>query len=214
MKKLFSLLPLLLALTFAHAAGAPSSVSDFSAHLKALDQCIQENFGTEVDSQKAMYALYRTPDDVYSGNIAALVPEPTFFSLHTDASGLITDEPYRSFCPDPLAVSYLPVINCWSASEVYDRFSRYLADDILRPAFEENFCVFNDRVYLVRGPRGYGAVSMDVSRAVLLERNGNEYILQAPALLFGESDGYYTVFAQWDGNSLLITRYTQGQAAG
>lgn len=214
MKKLFSLLPLLLALTFAHAAYAPSSVSDFSAHLKALDQCIQENFGTEINHQQAMYALYQTPNDVYRGNIAALVPEQTFFSLHTDDSGLITDEPYRSYYPDPLTVSYFPVLNCRSASEVYDRFSQYLAASILRPAFEENFLVFDNRLYLVRGPRGYGTVSMDVSRAVLLEHNGNEYILQAPALLFGEPDGYYTVFAQWDGKSLLITRYTQGQAAG
>ena len=116
--------------------------------VECLNSCAREMFGAEVDY-----------DTIYHAGFDA-----------DGAPHLYLDgEPLPEGCEEDGTYSdYFPVANFSSLAEVRDSLSVYLSDEVMLtdPCREEmldrNFLEYEGALYLWRGSRGYGAITMDL----------------------------------------------------
>ena len=173
-------------------------ISAVTPHIKAFGEVISENFGSEIDIAGVCYAAY--PEK----NIDGIVPG----ELDDDEKVILVKDP--DVLPDGYQIdgtytSYIPVINYTDEDEAEERFSSLMNDDIFEDALDENFEEYKGKLYLVRGGRGYGAASVDVSSAEVVAVTGSGCTVKVKRLLFDEPDGEYFLNFKYTDNGFFLT---------
>lgn len=175
MKKtaLFALAACLLFL-MASCSAAPKSepfdaqtfLKDITPNVSCLDSCVQEVFGAQADMDTVYLAAYES-ESAYAGgtgNIALLFKQGE-------------EGKYTGYYIDPAYTSYYPVTNFKTNAEVADYLKKYLSQDIIDQWFSNDFLEYEGTLYLVRGARGYGAMTCDLgSLQYLEEKDGKQYV--------------------------------------
>ncbi len=145
---------------------AQTFLKDITPNVSCLDACVQEVFGAQADMDTVYLAAYES-ESAYAGgtgNIALLFQQGE-------------EGKYSNYYIDPAYTSYYPVTNFKTNAEVADYLKKYLSQDIIDKWFSNDFLEYDGTLYLVRGARGYGAMTCDLgSLQYLEEKDGKQYV--------------------------------------
>ena len=145
---------------------AQTFLKDITPNVSCLDSCVQEVFGAQADMDTVYLAAYES-ESAYAGgtgNIALLFQQGE-------------EGKYSNYYIDPAYTSYYPVTNFKTNAEVADYLKKYLSQDIIDKWFSNDFLEYDGTLYLVRGARGYGAMTCDLgSLQYLEEKDGKQYV--------------------------------------
>lgn len=141
-------------------------LKDITPNVSCLDSCVQEVFGAQADMDTVYLAAYES-ESAYAGgtgNIALLFQQGE-------------EGKYSNYYIDPAYTAYYPVTNFKTNAEVADYLKKYLSQDIIDKWFSNDFLEYEGQLYLVRGARGYGAMTCDLdSLQYLEEKDGKQYV--------------------------------------
>lgn len=175
-------------------------IAALSEHLTAFDEMVSESFGAEINDKNYYFAAYyeKAPEDFGE------LDENT---LLLDSSGIYNLP--ANYVSDPLAIMYFKVTNYKTEDEIEDRYKKYMDEDVFEELLEMNFEEYKDEVYLVRGGKGYGAVSIDKQSAEISAKTGNTYVVKVDKLLFGEHNGEFYLNVTKDVDGYIIESYKE-----
>ena len=141
-------------------------LQDITPNVNCLDSCVQEVFGAQADMDDAYLAAYES-ESAYAGGTGKIA---LLFQQGEESK-------YSGYYIDPAYTSYYPVTNFKTNAEVADYLKKYLSQDIIDKWFSNDFLEYDGTLYLVRGARGYGAMTCDLgSLQYLEEKDGKQYV--------------------------------------
>jgi hypothetical protein len=152
-------------------------LKDIAPNVDCLDSCVQEMFCADVDWDDEYVAAYKSKS-VYangSGKVALLF-KPS------------EDSKYKDYFIDPCYVSYYPVKNFKTNSDVVNYLKKFLSKEIINKWFSNNFLEYKGRLYLARGARGYGAMKCDLKSLKYVKEKGGKQYVTVNFKLFDELD--------------------------
>lgn len=152
-------------------------LEDIAPNVIYLDSCVQEMFCAEVDFDDSYLAAYESKSAYADGigNIALLFKPGE-------------ENKYADYFIDPTYSSYYTVTNFKTNSEVRDYLKKYLSDDIIDKWLLNDFLEYEGQLYLVRGSRGYGAVTCDLESVKYVEEKDGKQYVTVDFKLFDEFD--------------------------
>ncbi|WP_206459226.1 hypothetical protein [Anaerovorax sp. IOR16] len=152
-------------------------LEDIAPNVLYLDSCVQEMFCAEVDFDDSYLAAYESKSAYADGmGEIALLFKPG------------EESKYDDFFIDPTYSSYDTVTNFKTNSEVRDYLKKYLSDDVIDKWFLNDFLEYEGQLYLVRGSRGYGAVTCDLESVKYVEEKDGKQYVTVDFKLFDEFD--------------------------
>lgn len=164
---------------------------------------VAENFGIDADFENGKSAIINPKDG--SKKILDLSPY-----YREDGSRDLSSFPgYES---DPTDASYFEVLNYKSLSELCAYLDEYMLPEIYESYVADNFSEVDGVLYLVRGGRGYGAVTCGNITSVTPGSDSLEVI--AERQLFEEPDGLYILTLKEIGGRLKIVSALEEEAKG
>lgn len=140
-------------------------LENIAPNMAYLNSCVQEVFCAEADSDEYL-AAYES-ESAYADGMGeiALLYKPG------------EESKYADYFIDPAYSSYYTVTNFKTNSEVRDYLKKYLSDDVIDKWFSNDFLEYEEKLYLVRGSRGYGAVTCDLESVKYVEeKDGKQYV--------------------------------------
>ncbi len=160
----------------------------------ALNEVYRDEFSAEYYDTEDMTkkAVYESEDAFYNDDAPALL------------IGINEGLPSGYFA-DPAEAIYFPVYNFNSLAELYEHLSLYFTQNYIennQRLVEENFMEFDGTLYLVRGGRGYGMLSVGFDTIDYTNMSNNTLIIDQ--LTFGEPDGKAVVKFAYEDGSLKI----------
>ena len=145
---------------------AQTFLKDITPNVSCLDACVQEVFGAQADMDTVYLAAYES-ESAYAGgtgNIALLFQQGE-------------EGKYSNYYIDPAYTSYYPVTNFKTNADVAEYLKNYLSQDIVDKWFSNDFLEYDGQLYLVRGAKGYGAMTCDLnSLRYVEEKDGKQYV--------------------------------------
>ena len=109
-----------------------------------------------------------------------------------------------SYFEDPTMSSYYKVSNFQTNAEVRDSLWNHLSDAVIDEVFHDDFLEYEGALYLRRGSRGYGAVTIDLDSLKFVEQKNDRYYVTVDYLLFEEYDETMLLeFENRDGHWIL-----------
>ena len=161
--------------------------------MECLNQCELELFGAEVDVDTTYYGVYESEEAYDNG-------EGTVAKLYLPGE----EEQVASYFEDPTMSSYYKVSNFQTNAEVRDSLRNYLSDAVIDEVFHDDFLEYEGALYLRRGSRGYGAVTIDLDSLKFVEQKNDRYYVTVDYLLFEEYDETMLLeFENRDGHWIL-----------
>lgn len=145
---------------------AQTFLKDITPNVGCLDACVQEVFGAQADMDTVYLAAYES-ESAYAGGTGKIA---LLFQQGEEGK-------YSNYYIDPAYTSYYPVTNFKTNAEVADYLKKYLSQDIIDKWFSNDFLEYDGTLYLVRGARGYGAMTCDLgSLQYLEEKDSKQYV--------------------------------------
>lgn len=186
----------LTACTESSAFDETAFLEEIQPHVACLNQCELELFGAEVDFDREYLGVYESEEayDDGRGKVVKLyLPEE--------------EDSVAGYFIDPTISSYYKVANFQTNAQVRDSLRQYLSDDIIDTVFRDDFLEYEDGLYLRRGSRGYGAVTIDLDSLQFVERKDDRYYVSVDYLIFEKYDQTVTlVFENIDGKWILTDK--------
>ncbi|MBM6829829.1 hypothetical protein H9X85_08845 [Anaerotignum lactatifermentans] len=169
-------------------------LEEIAPNILCLDSCELEMFGADVDFEEEYFCVYESEQSYDNGwgPVAKLYQEGEEATV-------------SEYFPDPVMSSYYPVRNFQTNEEVRAHLEEFLSPEITEEKFHDDFLEYDGKLYLVRGARGYGAITCDKESVAFLEKQGDSYYATMDYLYFGDYD--YTVkleFQKKDGKWMLM----------
>ena len=128
----------------------------------------------------------------------------TEFLFHNRESLPGEEEQVASYFEDPTMSSYYKVSNFQTNAEVRDSLWNHLSDAVIDEVFHDDFLEYEGALYLRRGSRGYGAVTIDLDSLKFVEQKNDRYYVTVDYLLFEEYDETMLLeFENRDGHWIL-----------
>lgn len=208
MKKLLAiLLPAVLALTACQKQSAFNEeefLNEIKPNVEVLNSCNEEMFGAEVDFNTSYLAAY-ADEAAYadgSGDIIAL------FAPEDEA------EYAKQYYIDPTYCDFYPVGNFKTNDDVKGYLSQYLSEELVDKYFQDDFLEYDGTLYLRRGARGYGAITVDLDSLKYLEERDAKQYASVDFLYFGDYD--YTSELEFvkNGDGWILNSLTDGGIVG
>ena len=141
-------------------------LEEIKPNVECLNQCELELFGAEVDVDTTYYGVYESEEAYDNG-------EGTVAKLYLPGE----EEQVASYFEDPTMSSYYKVSNFQTNAEVRDSLRNYLSDAVIDEVFHDDFLEYEGALYLRRGSRGYGAVTIDLDSLKFVEqKNGISFV--------------------------------------
>lgn len=119
---------------------------------------------------------------------------------------------FPGYEPDPAEAAYFEVLSYKSLSELCAYLDEYMLPEIYESYVADNFSEVDGVLYLVRGGRGYGAVTCGNITSVTPGSDSLEVI--AERQLFEEPDGLYILTLKEIGGRLKIVSALEEEAKG
>lgn len=168
-------------------------LEEIKPNVECLNQCELELFGAEVDVDTTYYGVYESEEAYDNG-------EGTVAKLYLSGE----EEQVASYFEDPTMSSYYKVSNFQTNAEVRDSLRNYLSDAVIDEVFHDDFLEYEGALYLRRGSRGYGAVTIDLDSLKFVEQKNDRYYVTVDYLLFDEYDETMLLgFENRDGHWIL-----------
>lgn len=184
-------------------------MEEIRANLEVANSCLIEEFCVGLLDGPNYLALFDSEEEANREDrkIAKLVERP--YSLSLDD----LENKWPGFYGDPAMCDYMEVDNFDSIEDVKTYLNQYITDDALDSLFDgyyesvlnNNLQEFNGKLYLVRGGRGYGAVTYDIASAVYSERTGEKRYVNIIVNLFDDYDHTETIEFSREGTNWIIT---------
>ena len=168
-------------------------LEEIRPNVVCLNDCELEMFLADVDFDKIYYGAYESEDAYANGD------GPVAVLYQAGEEDQVT-----GYFLDPALCSYYPVKNFTTNAEVRENLRQYLADSVIDEKFHDDFLEYEGTLYLRRGSRGYGAVTLDLDSLAFLEERDGVYYVNVDYLIFDEYDYTATLaFQQTDGAWIL-----------
>ena len=169
-------------------------LNEIKPNLECLNSCVQVMFMADVDFNVEYISAYDNEeayDDGLGERAVLFLPEE--------------EEAYaENYYIDPTYASLYTVNNFKTNEEVRENLRKYMTDEIIDKYFDNDFFEYEGNLYLVRGARGYGAVTVDMDSVKYIEEKDGKQYVSVDFLLFDEL--YYTEtieFSQSNGNWII-----------
>lgn len=208
MKKLLAIiLPAVLALTACQKQSAFNEeefLNEIKPNIEALNSCVEEMFGAEVDfntSYLSAYADEASYDDGRGERVVLFAPED--------------EQKYAGeYYIDPTYSDFYPVSNFKTNDDVRAHLSKYLSEELVDKYFRDDFFEYEGTLYLRRGARGYGAITVDLDSVKYLEERDGKQYASVDFLYFGDYD--YTSELEFvkNGDGWILNSLTDGGIVG
>lgn len=163
-------------------------------NILCLNSCELEMFDADVDFEDEYFCVYES-EEAYDDGRGPVV------KLYQEGEEATVSEYFL----DPVMSSYYPVRNFQTNEEVRAHLEEFLSPEIVAEKFHDDFLEYDGTLYLMRGARGYGAITCDTESVAFLEKQGDSYYATMDYLYFGDYD--YTVkleFQKKDGKWILM----------
>lgn len=152
-------------------------LSEIKPNIECLNECVLELFGADVDYNTEFFGAY-TDENAYQDGLG------TVAILYSEGS----ETKVADYFADPTFAAYYPVSNFKTNSEVREYLRKYMSDEVMNQWFHNDFLEYNGTLYLQRGARGYGAVTVDRNNIKYVEEKDGKQYVTADFLLFEEYD--------------------------
>ena len=169
-------------------------LEEIKPNVECLNQCELELFGAEVDVDTTYYGVYESEEAYDNG-------EGTVAKLYLPGE----EEQVASYFEDPTMSSYYKVSNFQTNAQVRDSLQNYLSDAVIDEVFHDDFLEYEGALYLRRGSRGYGAVTLDLDSLKFEEQKEDQYYVSVDYLLFEEYDQTVTLEFQNINDKWIMT---------
>ena len=169
-------------------------LEEIQPHVACLNDCEQELFLADVDFDTMYYAAYAS-EETYADGAGPVA------MLYRDGE----EDLAAGYFLDPTASSFYPVTNFKTNAEVRENLEQYLSDAVIDEVFHDDFLEYEGNLYLRRGSRGYGAVTIDLDSLAFLEEREGVYYATVDYLLFEEYDGTATLAFQKVNENWILT---------
>lgn len=171
-------------------------LEEIKPNVECLNQCELELFGAEMDIDTTYYGVYESEEAYDNG-------EGKVAKLYLPGE----EEQVASYFEDPTMSSYYKVSNFQTNEEVRDSLRNYLSDAVIDQVFRDDFLEYEGALYLRRGSRGYGAVTLDLDSLKFVEQKDDKYYVSVDYLLFEEYDQTVTLeFQNIDGKWIMTDK--------
>jgi len=161
----------------AEAFSEEKFLEDITPNVIYLNSCVQEMFCAEVNFEDSYLSAYESKSAYADGlGDIALLFKPG------------EEGKYPDYFIDPTCSSYYPVTNFKTNSEVRDYLKKYLSEDVIDKWFSNDFLEYEGQLYLVRGSRGYGAMTCDLESVKYVEEKDGKQYVTVDFKLFDEFD--------------------------
>ncbi len=180
--------------------------SELKDYIDVLNECAHETFGAEISGESFNDIYIRLYDgsaeDVSEKEPVKLIP----YSEVADKDFEEFEEYVKSeygLEPDPSYAYLFKVNNFKTNADVRDYLQKYMTPEVVDSLFNNDFQEFDGSLYLVRGGRGYGAVSYDVSSLKFVEEKDGAYYVTININLFDNFDTTAKLEFSYDENNIL-----------
>lgn len=176
-------------------------LEEIKPHVACLNQCELELFGAEVDFDKEYLGVYESEaayDDGRGKVVKLYLPEE--------------ENSVAGYYLDPTISSYYKVSNFQTNAEVREYLRQYLSDDVIDGVFRDDFLEYENGLYLRRGSRGYGAVTIDPDSLKFVERKDDKYYVAVDYLLFEKYDKTVTLVFEQKEDGWIMTDKIEAEA--
>lgn len=152
-------------------------LEEIMPNIMCLDSCIREEFCAEEDSEDFYFAVYES-ESAYAEGLGevSLLYKPG------------EEGNYADYFIDPTDSFYYTVTNFKTNLEVRDYLKDYLFDEVIDKWFSNDFFEYEGDLYLVRGSRGYGAITCDLESVNYIEEKDGKHYVTADFMIFDEFD--------------------------
>ena len=128
------------------------------------------------------------------------------------ADGSMDASAFPGYELDPADASYYEVTNFKTSAELCDYLNQFMLPEIYEDKLAENFEEIDGVLYLVRGGRGYGAVTCGQVEYIVPGADSLE--VTAERLYFDEPDGAFVLTVKDVDGALKITSAAEEEAVG
>lgn len=177
---------------------------DIAPLMEAFASVVAENFSVEADYENGKSVIINSTD-----NSKKIVTQDEIRAA--DGSMDISAFPGYEF--DPTGASYYEVKNFKTEAELCDYLNRFMLPEIYESGIAENFEEIDGILYLVRGGRGYGAVTCGNVVSIIPDASDSVQVT-AERRLFEEPDGAFVLTVQEVDGVLKITNSAEEEAVG
>ena len=205
MKKLLAIiLPAVLALTACQKQSAFNEeefLNEIKPNIECLKSCEEEMFGADVDFDTSYFSAFADEDSYDGGSgerVLLFAPED--------------EQKYaEQYYIDPTYSEFYPVSNFKTNDDVRAHLSQYLSEELVDKYFHDDFLEYEDTLYLRRGARGYGAITIDMESVKYLEERDGKQYASIDFLYFNDYD--YTAELEFikNGDGWILNKITSGE---
>lgn len=205
MKKLLAIiLPAVLALTACQKQSAFNEeefLNEIKPNIECLKSCEEEMFGADVDFDTSYFSAFADEDSYDGGSgerVLLFAPED--------------EQKYaEQYYIDPTYSEFYPVSNFKTNDDVRAHLSQYLSEELVDKYFHDDFLEYEDTLYLRRGARGYGAITIDMESVKYLEERDGKQYASIDFLYFNDYD--YTAELEFikNGDGWILNKITGGE---
>lgn len=205
MKKLLAIiLPAVLALTACQKQSAFNEeefLNEIKPNIECLKSCEAEMFGADVDFDTSYFSAFADEDSYDGGSgerVLLFAPED--------------EQKYaEQYYIDPTYSEFYPVSNFKTNDDVRAHLSQYLSEELVDKYFHDDFLEYEDTLYLRRGARGYGAITIDMDSVKYLEERDGKQYASIDFLYFNDYD--YTAELEFikNGDGWILNKITGGE---
>ena len=205
MKKLLAIiLPAVLALTACQKQSAFNEeefLNEIKPNIECLKSCEEEMFGADVDFDTSYFSAFAHEDSYDGGSgerVLLFAPED--------------EQKYaEQYYIDPTYSEFYPVSNFKTNDDVRAHLSQYLSEELVDKYFHDDFLEYEDTLYLRRGARGYGAITIDMESVKYLEERDGKQYASIDFLYFNDYD--YTAELEFikNGDGWILNKITGGE---
>lgn len=205
MKKLLAIiLPAVLALTACQKQSAFNEeefLNEIKPNIECLKSCEEEMFGADVDFDTSYFSAFADEDSYDGGSgerVLLFAPED--------------EQKYaEQYYIDPTYSEFYPVSNFKTNDDVRAHLSQYLSEELVDKYFHDDFLEYEGTLYLRRGARGYGAITIDMESVKYLEERDGKQYASIDFLYFNDYD--YTAELEFikNGDGWILNKITGGE---
>lgn len=205
MKKLLAIiLPAVLALTACQKQSAFNEkefLNEIKPNIECLKSCEEEMFGADVDFDTSYFSAFADEDSYDGGSgerVLLFAPED--------------EQKYaEQYYIDPTYSDFYPVSNFKTNDDVRAHLSQYLSEELVDKYFHDDFLEYEGTLYLRRGARGYGAITIDMESVKYLEERDGKQYASIDFLYFNDYD--YTAELEFikNGDGWILNKITGGE---
>ena len=158
-------------------------------------------FGADVDFDTSYFSAFADEDSYDGGSgerVLLFAPED--------------EQKYaEQYYIDPTYSEFYPVSNFKTNDDVRAHLSQYLSEELVDKYFHDDFLEYEDTLYLRRGARGYGAITIDMESVKYLEERDGKQYASIDFLYFNDYD--YTAELEFikNGDGWILNKITGGE---